>query len=369
MTGIYIHVPFCLRKCPYCDFYSVAWSEELSQLYTAAVIRNLDEYAQYNLSVDTVYFGGGTPSLLSSNQMSDILGSVSENFNLHDPEITMECNPTSVNLQKLREYRHCGVNRLSFGIQSADDSQLKWLGRLHDFEKASNAVNDSIKAGFDNISCDIMLGLAGQSMQSLENTINIITNLPIVHISAYLLKIESSTPFDNVKIKSEVADEDMQCEMYLHTVSLLESKGFVQYEISNFAKDNKVSRHNMKYWQGDEYIGIGPSAHSYFDGTRFACAKNVEDFVMSKSPKYIITDPAPNLLEEYIMLGLRLKKGIDLSKISELGNGCISDKIAKKAQFFSENNLCKFDGDNIYLTPHGFLVTNEIITQFIDCDR
>ncbi len=366
MTGLYIHVPFCLRKCPYCDFYSIIWSREASDSFADAVVRNIECWHGKGLSLDTVYFGGGTPSLLTPEQIGRILDAADRCFSLEKPEITMECNPSSSDYDKLSGYRSAGVNRLSFGVQSADDSQLKDLGRLHSFRQACKAVGDAVRAGFFNISCDIMLGLCGQTPESLEDSADKISSLPITHVSAYMLKIEENTPYNCDEIKKSVADDEVMSDMYLAAVDILESKGFMQYEISNFARPGMESRHNLKYWLGGEYIGIGPAAHSFFQGKRYMCPDDVESFVMKDRQSELITDDAPNKLEEYIMLGLRLKKGIRLSRLSELGGYEFAQKTAAKALTLKEHGLCRCDGDRIFLTPEGFLVSNAIISRFIE---
>lgn len=366
MTGIYIHVPFCLRKCPYCDFYSVRWSAEAANAYVNAVLRNIESYAEYCLSADTIYFGGGTPSLLTAEQINSILSAADKSFNLLNPEITIECNPSSSYYEKLYDYRSAGVNRLSFGVQSADDSELKGLGRLHTFERACIAVNGAVKAGYNNISCDIMLGLCGQSLDSLRYSVERISSLPVSHISAYMLKIEENTPYNCAEVKSSAADDELMSDMYLNMINILEDRGFMQYEISNFAKPGMESRHNLKYWQGEEYIGIGPASHSFFCGKRYKCPDDIESFIESRQQSKKITEESPNKLEEYIMLGLRLKRGVLISRIAELGGNNIAYKAAEQAGVLEKHGLCIFNGERIYLTPEGFLVSNEIIARFLD---
>lgn len=367
MIGIYIHVPFCLRKCPYCDFYSVCHSDEKAEAYTEAVLRNLKGYRDYGISADTVYFGGGTPSLLSSEQLDRILSACSQSFKLCSPEITVECNPSSVTYEKLSAYKSAGVNRLSFGIQTADNSSLQWLGRLHSFESASCAVENAAKAGFDNISCDLMLGLAGQTERSLTDDISKITSLPICHASAYMLKIEKGTAFDCDSIRNSAADEERVCARYLQAVEQFESRGFLQYEISNFALKGMESMHNNKYWQCEEYLGIGPGAHSFWGGKRYACPKNLDSFISQPLQDKIITDENSDRLEEYIMLGLRLKSGITLCRAGFLGmNDYQLENMRRKALLWSAHGLCSFDGDVISLTPNGFLVSNQIISQLLE---
>lgn len=366
MIGIYIHVPFCLRKCPYCDFYSVVWNENAAEEYTQAVVRNIAAYKHLQLEADTIYFGGGTPSLLTGEQLGRIIAACDNSFSLRSPEITVECNPSSADISKLREYKASGVNRLSFGVQSADDKSLQWLGRLHNFEGAQKAAESAARVGFDNISCDLMLGLKGQTERSLGEDIMRITGLPISHVSAYMLKIEEGTAFDCESVRSAAADEDRMCSLYLEAVRLLEELGFMQYEISNFAKDGRESRHNNKYWQGEEYLGFGPAAHSYFKGQRFCCPPSVRDFIGSDIQQRIITDQAPDRAEEYIMLGLRLKKGISLERAEELFGKEAVRRMKIKALEWCKHGLCRLEGDNLRLTPQGFLVSNEIIVRLLE---
>lgn len=365
MIGIYIHIPFCIRKCPYCDFYSVPDNEELKERYVSALCRNILSYKSRHISADTVYFGGGTPSLLSITQTERILSACGEAFDLHSPEITLEANPCTVNAQKLSDLRKLGINRLSIGIQSAQDGELGFLGRLHDFSSAEKAVITAYKSGFDNISGDLMLGLAGQSMESLDKTLDAMTSLPLSHISAYMLKIEKGTAFDCDRVRSSVADEDTVCDMYLHTIERLADKGFEQYEISNFAKDGRYSRHNLKYWQCGEYLGFGAAAHSYFNNVRFCCPPDIKNYIDLPVQPEIITEENPDKAEEYIMLELRLKWGISLKKIKELKGIDFTQKLEKKAFMLARNGLCEICGDKVSLTPKGFLVSNEIISQFI----
>lgn len=365
-AGIYVHVPFCLRKCPYCDFYSVAYDEKLAESYVRALCRHIEEYEQFDISADTIYFGGGTPSLLNPEQINRIISKLYHSFKISNAEITMEANPSSSDYQKLCGFKSAGVNRISFGVQSADNNQLKFLGRLHDFDRASEAVFDAYRAGIENISCDIMLGLAGQDMGSLNKTIDKISLLPVKHVSAYMLKIEEGTLFDNEIVKNSVADEDLQCDMYLNTVNMLGVYGFEQYEISNFARDKQYSRHNLKYWQGDEYIGFGPAAHSFFQGKRFCIPRDIQKYIKDPLNSNVVTENSVDETEEYIMLSLRLKWGISLERVKTLGGKNLADSVLEKAYRLENNGLCRVNSGVISLTPKGFLVSNSIITMFLE---
>lgn len=344
MLGLYIHVPFCVRKCPYCDFYSEKFSREKSEKYAAAVVRNLKRYPE---QFDTVYFGGGTPALISG-KISDILREV--RFS-EDAEITVECNPDVVNENVLAQLKNAGVNRLSFGVQSLNERELAALGRLHGAESARKAILLARELGFENISADLMLGVPQQSVKSLYETIDELCALPITHVSAYILKIEPNTPFG--KNPPEIPDDDGQAELYLAAVEQLEKRGFRQYEISNFAKLGFESRHNLIYWRAEEYVGIGAAAHSYYDGKRFAVPRNLAEFLENDVQREIVTDENPDKYEEKVMLGLRLREGIPLD-----------ERLEKRLRLVPREYF-QVEGGRISLTPRGFLVSNEIITTLL----
>ena len=362
MIGIYIHIPFCERKCPYCDFYSLPCSSDTRELYANKLVENIQRYKGSNIKADTIYFGGGTPSLLTSQQIKKIITAIYESFEIINPEITIEANPSSANAQWLTDIHSLGINRISFGIQSADDKELAFLGRLHNFSTAQQTLENAVNAGFNNISADIMIGLPFKTPEKIEKNLEKFVKLPVNHISAYMLKIEKGTPFYKMGIKNNLPDDDTTADIYLQTVDFLQNHGFMQYEISNFAKDEKISRHNTKYWKCSEYLGFGTSAHSFFGGKRFFCPNNLEKFLASEIQPEITEDNSPDKTEEYIMLGLRLVEGINTDNICEKN---FADKIMSKAEFFQQYKLCVVDGKNIHLTPEGFLVSNEIIEEFL----
>ncbi len=359
--GIYIHVPFCAKKCAYCDFYSENYRKNTVSQYVEAVIRNLKAYSDKSRLTDTVYFGGGTPSLLSPEQIKIILDTVENNFVLSEkPEITLETNPNTVNFNKLSEFRHAGINRLSIGVQSMIDDELKFLGRTHSADRAEKAVIDAYRAGFENISCDVMIALQNQSADSLEYTLDKITSLPIQHISGYILKTESGTPFDCDEIKNSLPDDDLTAELYIKMTETLKNKGFHQYEVSNFALKDFESRHNCRYWKCLDYIGIGPSAHSCNNGKRFAVERNLNEFISNEVQKVTITDEHPCTFEEYAMLRLRLTEGLDLNAFPEH-----KDSILKKIPALIKSGYINYNNDNISLTPNGFLVSNSVIEYLV----
>lgn len=339
--GLYIHVPFCVRKCPYCDFYSGALTRR--EDYIAAVLRNL---VRYDERFDTVYFGGGTPSLLH-----DIAGAVLGAVRLSDhPEVTFECNPETVDIRVFGALKAAGVNRLSFGVQSLEDSELSALGRIHSAGRAKGAILEAAKFGFTNISADLMLGIPHQTRESLLRTIEALCALPITHVSAYMLKIEPNTVFG--KSPPPVPDEDETAELYLLAVEELQKRGFMQYEISNFAKSGFESRHNLKYWRCEEYLGVGPAAHSFYGGKRFAVPRDLEGFLDAPAQTEQVTDSAPCSKEERVMLGLRLTEGIPAEWVEGL-----PQKLRKIPP-----QMIKHQNGRLSLTAEGFLLSNEIIT-------
>lgn len=348
--GLYIHVPFCVRKCRYCDFYSVT-DLSLTDAYTAAVIRNVKAHGY---SFDTVYFGGGTPSLLAPNQIEAILSAAEIAPNA---EISMECNPNSVDGNYLRNVRVAGVNRLSFGVQSFDDTELKMLGRLHNSAQAVTAIETAEKVGFDNISADLMLAVSGQTFESLRHSIDVISALPLTHISAYMLKVEEGTPLAaDESLLAKIPDEDDTADMYLEAVHRLGTAGFEQYEISNFARDGFECHHNLKYWRCEEYLGIGPAAHSFIDGKRFACPKNLADFISADTQKTVPIDEGGSA-EEKAMLALRLtKEGLKIADYPEA---------EERAEVLIKSGLLKKEKGTLRLTPEGCLVSNQIICRLL----
>lgn len=340
-AGLYYHIPFCVNKCPYCDFYSVKYDKALSENY---VDRLCKETEKYSGSFDTIYFGGGTPSIIESDLIGKIIEKSREQFDIDkNCEITVECNP-SKNLEKdFEEYAKFGINRISLGMQSAVDKERFALGRRAGRAEVAKAVNDAKKAGITNISLDVMLGTPKQTLESLDETFEFIDKMQVTHISAYMLKIEENTPFYKLQNRLELPDDDTVSQMYLKTIDALKKMGFNQYEISNFSKPSFESRHNLKYWELDDYLGIGASAHSFWQGQRFYYDKNFQK----------IPDGDGGNIEEQIMLGLRLNKGIDKNLVKNDYSNFV------KAGFLTETDK------KIALTPKGMLVSNYIISELI----
>ncbi|MBE6860729.1 MAG: radical SAM family heme chaperone HemW [Ruminococcus sp.] len=358
--GIYIHVPFCAQKCPYCDFYSGSYTASAMDAYINALIRNFKAYSE-SICVDTVYFGGGTPSLLNGTQLQYILDELKKSFRLNEnAEITIEANPSTLNFNKLCEYKSAGVNRLSLGVQSLNSSELEFLGRHHTPERALKAVCDAQKAGFENISCDLMIGLPKQTEDEILSSIKQLASLDITHFSSYILKIEEGTPFYKNNISDKLPDDDYVSELYLQMCEMMKSYGYEQYEISNFAKESYQSRHNNRYWKCQDYIGIGPAAHSCYNGARFAVKPDLNDFISAPKQNVTITDDNPYTFEEKAMLRLRLSEGLLLSECGEK-----ADNIIKKADMLEKSGYISFDGKKIALTSKGFVVSNSIIEYLI----
>jgi oxygen-independent coproporphyrinogen-3 oxidase len=361
--GIYIHIPFCsVAKCPYCDFYSVAFNNSLAEQYTQAVISSIVQWGKHaeGRTVDTVYFGGGTPSLLGNN-LAVILAAVQNNFNVSsDAEITFEANPTNNIAEILPALRKAGFNRLSLGLQSANDDELVSLGRRHTAKQASEAVLFARNAGFENISLDLMLCTPKQTINSLEKTIDFIAELTPNHVSAYLLKIEQCTPFAQAALS--LPSDDQQADSYIFACEQLEKYGFMQYEISNFALPGFEARHNLKYWQCEEYIGIGAAAHSYFDGQRFYYERDINAFISGASP---VSDGEGGSFDEYCMLGLRLTKGLQEQALKMIYNKGFEAFDSAKLQRLINAELIILQNGCLRLTKKGFLLSNLVIGEVL----
>ncbi|MDE6658981.1 MAG: radical SAM family heme chaperone HemW, partial [Eubacterium sp.] len=305
-AGLYIHIPYCRNKCPYCDFYSVKYDKELAEHYAKQVIEEFEKYK--GAEFDTIYFGGGTPSILEPQLIGDILNSARKTFKIDsNSEITIECNPSKNLAEDFKRYADYGINRISLGMQSAVKSERLALGRTAGKEDVAKAIFDARNAGITNISLDLMIGTPKQTLNGLNETFDFIKEMEVSHISAYMLKIEENTPFYRLQNKLNLPGEDSVSDMYLKTVDALSDMGFHQYEVSNFAKPNFESRHNTKYWKLIPYLGIGKSAHSFWNGKRFYYDESFN----------IIDDGAGGSEEEQIMLGLRLSKGIKKSLIKK----------------------------------------------------
>ena len=356
-SGIYIHVPFCAVKCPYCDFYSVRYSQTAVQRYADAVCRNLAALPD-QLQADTVYFGGGTPSLLPTDMMKRMLEAIRQRCQLAaDAEITLEANPLTCTPERLRAWRDAGINRLSLGIQSFDTEILAVLGRKHLPAQAKKAVLQAADAGFQNISADLMLGLKQHTAQRWQQEMETAVSLPVTHISAYLLKIEPHTPFGEAP--PALLDDDALADRYLQMHRFLTSQGFLHYEISNFARPGAESRHNMKYWLLEPYYGIGPAAHSCYGGKRYAVRRDLAAFCDAPLQIQEITEPHAETESERILLGLRTAAGIRLSSIPQH-----RERLLHLAKPLIPQYL-QTDGESLHMTPQGWLVSNAVLAHLL----
>ena len=364
--GLYLHIPFCKRKCPYCDFFSSddpmkGCTQQGFDSYTALLCGRIKKYAYLlKREADTVYFGGGTPSLIGDDRLCRILETAKKCFGIRDAEITLEVNPEKrdIDFEKLR---YAGFNRISIGLQSADNRELKALGRLHNAEDAENCIASAKRAGFENISLDLMLAVPEQTEESMYRSIDFCADSGARHISAYLLKIEQGTPFYRNKEKLPLFDDDTQAEFYLSAVRRLKERGFIQYEISNFAKTGYEGRHNLKYWHDEEYLGLGPSAHSFIGGRRFYFERSFEAFRSDVT----VDDGEGGDPEEYIMLALRLREGVDYKKYRERFGSEFPREYRANAEKFSGTGLIVLDDRGFRFTPEGFAVSNSLISEIL----
>lgn len=372
--SIYIHVPFCVRKCKYCDFYSLC-DLSLRKDYVDALITQIKDFRPKakNKIVDTVYFGGGTPSLLSGEDIVRILRTVRSVFRVSDEaEITMEANPGTLDPEKLSAYHEAGVNRLSIGLQSADPEELKTLGRIHTREEFENSFLLARLEGFQNINVDIMYALPNQTEQTLSDTLDYVIALDPDHISFYGLKIEPGTPFGGDKhIEESLPVEDTQADMYLNSAQKLEKAGFLQYEISNFSKPGFECNHNLKNWKCRDYIGFGPAAHSFFEGVRFSYKKNIHSFITNPLQwEKLIEDfehqTDEEVAKQFVMLGFRLRSGIDVMEYAERFGDNFEVRYLEKMIPFIDKQYILQTKSGYRLSRRGFLISNYILSEILE---
>ena len=363
--GLYIHIPFCRAKCAYCDFYSLAHSEEKMDAYTAALLRHLEEVAPRaaGMQVDTVYFGGGTPSYLGTARLIRILQTVQRRYDVtRDAEITLEANPDSAgDWRALRRLRRAGFNRLSLGVQSTDDELLRRIGRVHTCEQVQQAVTAARKAKLTNLSLDLIYGLPGQTMEDWQRTLADAVALGPEHLSCYGLKLEEGTPLWQQRQALTLPDDDAQADMYLYTVAALSEAGYGQYEISNFARAGRESRHNLKYWRMQEYAGFGPGAHSDFGGVRYGYVRDLDAYIAGRLVlAEAETDGTLARDFEYVMLSLRTAEGIDRRTFENRYRQRF-EAMERLFVQYEQAGLAQRTEGGWRLTPRGFLVSNSII--------
>ena len=372
--GIYVHVPFCRSKCQYCDFYSLCTKEDkIIDGYLDAVCDHIKEAGALapNHKVDTIYFGGGTPSFFGADGMATILTTLRRNFDVdNNAEITIECNPDSVSDKLLHRLRAEGFNRVSLGIQSDDDDMLKKLGRPHTYAQAVQAFHRCRKAGFKNISVDLMYGLPGQTLRTWQETLDNVLKLLPEHISCYGLKVEEGTPLYEYKDAANLPGDDLQADMYLTAVEYLRSRGYRQYEISNFARKGLYSRHNMKYWTGGEYLGFGPAASSDFGGRRFTTIRDLQGYVNGiKTGGSVLEEvdevPQRERAGEYLMLRLRTISGINRYEYEHKFLLPFDEIEAALERSRNMGYAMRSEEGRWRLTPRGYLISNDIITDLL----
>ncbi len=372
--GIYIHVPFCRSKCQYCDFYSVTdKSDKLLDSYLDAVCAHIKESGALapDHRVDTIYFGGGTPSFFGAEGMAAIMTAIRKSFDVDSrAEITFEANPDSVSWRLLRRLKSEGFNRVSLGIQCDDDEILKKLGRPHNYEQAVKAVKTIRRAGFHNLSVDLMYGLPGQTLEGWQKTLRHVLELNPEHISCYGLKLEERTPLYECRDFSDLPDDDDQADMYLSALEILRKRGYRQYEISNFAKRDMASRHNLKYWMGGEYLGFGPDASSDFAGNRFSIIRSLPGYIDGILKGGQVLREYQHILPreragEYLMLRLRTTTGISRDEYERkflLSFDPLEDVLQKAA---ARNLAITNTHGHWRLTGEGFLLSNTVLSDLL----
>lgn len=364
MRGLYLHFPFCQRKCPYCDFLSIRYSEDIVKDYIFALLREIEIYAKYFREIKTVYLGGGTPSLLLEKDLEKIFRSIYDNFYiLPNAEITLEANPETLSPFKLRFLKEIGVNRLSIGAQTFEDKLLKILGREHTAEDIVKCLNLAREAGFQNINMDLIFGIPKQSKKKFITDLNFALSLLPEHISIYNLTLGKGTKLGVLNQKGEISlpSEKVNIDMYLSAIKICEDNNLFQYEISNFAQKNKECLHNLSCWNREEYLGLGASAASYLNGARYHNAKNVKDYI-KKLKENILPIAEVDLLtekdnqKERVMLGLRKKEGIKIK------DGLVWEK-NKFFPEFKKRGLVEIKNSYLKLTPRGMLLSNYVIVN------
>lgn len=366
--GIYLHIPFCESKCRYCDFYSMPHRPaDLKIAYVEAICRDLSRRAAdcADYEIDTIYFGGGTPTSLAPADLARILQTVVKYYRVtRDAEITAECNPGTVDANDLRTLRAAGFNRLSIGLQSAHANELKELGRLHDFRIFESVWNDARRVGFSNLSADVMFGIPHQTLESFLQTLETVCQLSPEHLSAYALTIEEGTPFARRAATMPLPDEDQTREMYLSMIDFLRAHGLEQYEISNFARPGLESRHNLKYWMQMPYLGFGPAAHSDFSGKRIANSRDLDGYLAGKDISASEQPTKAEREDECVMLSMRLCEGLS-KRVFANRFGREPTEYLDRLRAYLSDGFIRETADGFAFTPEGFLVSNTILSSVL----
>lgn len=373
--GLYVHIPFCVKKCGYCDFLSWCGTSEEKETYVQALLKEIESYREFarGYRVSTVFVGGGTPSVLEAGQMEGVLGNIQEVFELEKkPEITLEMNPGTVTEEKLQCYKENGVNRLSIGLQSVKNEKLEVLGRIHSYEEFLESYELARKAGFTNISVDLISSIPGQKLEEWKEELAALSALSPEHISVYQLIIEAETPFYEKYAEHEelLPDEEESREIYLWTGSFLKEQGYEQYEISNYAKPGKESRHNLKYWERGDYLGLGLGAASMVQNIRMSNTKDMKTYLeRCGQPKTMREDvqflEEARQMEEFMFLGLRKTRGVSRKEFRRIF-GQEMDMVYEKALHKClENGMLKEHKDRVYLSEEGVLLSNAVLSEFL----
>lgn len=385
---IYIHIPFCVRKCYYCDFLSGPADEETIDKYVKSLINEIEYYGERygkqgtNVPITSIFFGGGTPSLLESRYIKAIMKKLKDSFYIEESaEITIECNPGTANEEKLNTYRELGINRISIGLQSANDEELKSIGRIHTFDQFMTIYNEARKAGFDNINVDLMSALPYQTLDSYKETLYKIIELNPEHISAYSLILEEGTclckkieELEREGKETGLPDEDTERNMYYETKTILEEKGYFRYEISNYAKKGKECKHNIAYWRRNDYIGLGIGAASYIEGVRMKNISDINEYISiervpssseDESETEILTNE--DKMAEFMFLGLRMVEGISVKDFEQEFYKEFNEVYGDITKKHIEDGLLIQSGENIRLTDLGMDVSNTVMSSYILC--
>ncbi len=373
-AGVYIHIPFCVRKCNYCDFLSWRAEESEREEYARDLVREIglsDRWFPEIEQVDSVFIGGGTPSILSAGQLERICEALDRRFSIQEGcEFTIECNPGTADRHTFAACLNMGINRISFGLQSSEKKELQMLGRIHSYEEAERSFKEAREAGFQNINIDLMSGIPGQTIESYERTLDRILHLEPEHISAYSLIIEEGTPFYERYGEEPPVDEETDRQMYRTTGVRLSEYGYERYEISNYAKDGFACRHNLKYWSGGEYVGFGVGASSRVGNTRYrneedpvAYTKRIWQERRTADVDEVLDRQAQ--MSEFFFLGLRKTRGVNLTEFERLYGVSAFDLYGRQIRKLVEYGLLKQQGPRLYLTNYGLDVSNLVFCEFV----
>ncbi len=368
--GLYIHIPFCKQKCNYCDFTSFANKENMKEAYIESLINEIRQEANKEFIIDTIYIGGGTPSYIGSQNIVKIIQTIKQNYNItQNVEITIEVNPGTVDKEKLINYINCGINRISIGLQTADNNLLKTIGRMHTYEQFLNTYKLVRQVGFKNINVDLMLGLPNQGMQILEDTVYEILKLQPMHISVYSLILEEGTKMYNQvqSGKLSLPSDKMERKMYWKVKEKLEQNEYNHYEISNFAKKGYESKHNLNCWEQRQYIGVGLAAHSYIDMKRYSNTQNIEKYIENYKIYQQLHEvqTLEDMQKEYMMLGLRKIEGVDIQKFKNKFADNPLYIFRKEIDKLVNEGLIEVELNNIKLTNKGIDLANLVWQEFI----